>query len=807
MTLRLVSRLLLALVAGSVAAWAAPRERVAWNAGWSFQLGDPADGSATQVDPAGWSPVTLPHDWSIALPIDEKAPAGGHGGFFPTGTGWYRREFTAPESWRGRVIELELEGLGLKGEVWINGHSVGRQVYGYLPLRADLTPHLMLGARNVVAVRVDNSAQPNSRWYIGSGLLRPAWLHVTSPVRVAADGVWVRTEALEGDQARLTLEATLANDTEVEVTPVVQHTVIAPDGTRTDLPPVEVTLAPRSAAARESSFALKWPSLWSPEHPTLYRVVTRVRVAGKLQDEVTTPFGVRTVRITAERGFELNGRTVKLNGGNVHHDTGPLGGAAFTRAEERKVQLLKAAGFNAVRTAHNPPSRAFLEACDRLGLLVMNELYDGWEKAKNKHDHSVHFREWWTRDVDTWVRRDRGHPSVVMWSVGNEMFERGNAEGQRIARDLVARVRALDTTRTVTAGVNGLGKNDRWEQLDPLFAAFDVAGYNYELGRHTDDHARLPQRIIVAAESYQSEVFANWSITQSHPYVIGDFVWSALDYLGEAGIGRVFPPGETARKHWEGSMWPWHGAYCGDLDLTGWRKPVSHYRNIVWDRGERLYAAVLTPAPEGKAWNTTPWSMPPALASWTWPGQEGQTLTVEVYSRHEAVRVELNRRVVGEAPTGRAQEFRARFEVPYEPGELVVYGLGGGRISERLSLRTAQAAAQLRVAADRPLLRGDGQDLAFVSIEAVDAQGILQPNAQLPVTVEVSGAGTLAAFGTGDLASREGYAGTTRTLFQGRALAVIRTTDAPGKIRVRVQTPGLPPQEVTLHSQTPISSP
>lgn len=807
MTFRLLTGLFLALLASVSVATGAARERLTWNSGWSFLLGDPVDGPAMQVDSSAWKPVTLPHDWSIALPVDERAPAGGHGGFFPTGTGWYRREFTAPESWRGRVVELELEGLGMQGEVWINGRSVGRQVYGYLPLRANLTPHLNLGGRNVVAVRIDNSAQPSARWYTGSGLLRPAWLLVTAPVRVAPDGVWVTTDELGSDVAKLTVETTLANDSDEAAAVAVQHFVLSPDGKRRELARQEVVVAPHGTNPVRQSFTIQFPKLWAPEHPALYRLVTRVLAAGKPLDEVTTVFGVRTVQVSAERGFELNGRPIELNGGNVHHDTGPLGGAAFARAEERKAELLKAAGFNAVRTAHNPPSRAFLEACDRLGLLVMDELYDGWEKAKNKHDHSVHFREWWTRDIDTWVRRDRGHPSVVMWSVGNEMFERGNAEGLRIARELTVRVRSLDSSRPVTAGVNGLGKNDRWEQLDPLFAAFDVAGYNYELARHADDHARLPQRTIVAAESYQSEVFANWAIVQAQPHVIGDFVWSALDYLGEAGIGRVFPPDEPARKHWEGSMWPWHGAYCGDLDLTGWRKPVSHYRNIVWDRGEKLYAAVLAPAPGGKPWNTTPWSMPPALASWTWPGQEGQPLTVEVYSRHEAVRLELNGRVIGEAPTGRAQEFRARFEVPYAAGELVAFGLAEGRIVERFVLRTAQPVARLRVTVDRSLLRADGQDLAFVVIEAVDAQGILNPTATPAVTVDVSGAATLAAFGTGDLTSREGYTASTRTLYQGRALAVIRVGDRPGKIHLRVEAPGVPPQKFTLHSQLPVSTP
>jgi beta-galactosidase len=797
---------LVSILLVSLSAHATPRERIAWNAEWRFLLGDPAEGNLPAADLPDWRAVTLPHDWSIALPVDEQAPAGGHGGFFPTGAGWYRKEFVAPETWRGRIVTLEFEGVALHAEVSLNGHTLGRQPYGYLPLRVDLTPHLQFGKRNVIAVRVDNSAQPSSRWYTGSGVYRPVWLHVTNPVHVALDGAWAATTSLESATAELRVETTVINAGATNADVTISHQLVSPEGSATEFPPRPLSVAPGAEAVGHQLITVARPIRWTPQEPALYRLVTRVRSGATLLDEVTTVTGIRTVQWSAERGFELNGATVELNGGNVHHDTGPLGAASFARAEERKVELLKAAGFNAVRTAHNPPSRAFLEACDRLGLFVMNEIFDGWEKAKTKHDHSRFFRDGWQRDVDAWVRRDRHHPSVVIWSTGNEMFERGNADGQRIARELVARIRGLDPTRPVTAGVNGMGKNGSWEQLDPLFAAFDLAGYNYELTRHAADHARLPARIIVAAESYQSEVFANWAAAQEHAYVIGDFVWSALDYLGESGIGRVYAPDEPPLKHWEGSMWPWHGAYCGDLDLTGWRKPVSHYRNIVWDRGEKLYAAVVAPAPGGKPWNVTPWSMPPALPSWTWRGQEGTALAVEVYSRHESVRLELNGRLIGEAPTERAQEFRAKFEVPYAPGELVALGLQGGRVVERFTLRTAQPVATLRVRVDRAELKADAQDLAFITVEAVDAHGVVDPTAALPVSCAVEGAGDLAAFGTGDLTSREGYRVGTRTLFQGRALAVVRTRTSAGSIEVQFTAPGLPVQTVTLKSQIPVSS-
>ena len=782
---------------------AAPREQRRLDAGWRFHLGEAPGADAAVFADAAWTPVTLPHDWSIAGPVDPKAPAAGHGGYFPTGTGWYRLTFAAPAAWSGRRVELEFEGAAMGAEVWLNGAVVGRWAYGYTPFRFDVTSFLKTGADNVLSVRVDNSAQPNSRWYSGSGLYRPVWLRVTDPVHVPAGGAWVTTEALTKNEAKLRVHAEVANAGAEARAVTVETRLLDPRGK--ELAAVRAAASVPAGGAWSGSLAVVVPNPqpWSPDSPVLHRAITRVLDGERVLDETTTTFGIRTIQVSAGRGFELNGQTVKLLGGNVHHDTGPLGAAAFARAEERKVELLKAAGFNAVRTAHNPPSTAFLEACDRLGLLVVNEIFDGWEKAKNKRDYSVLFREWWGRDVDAWVRRDRHHASVVMWSTGNEMFERGSASGQRIARDLAARIRGLDPTRPVTAGVNGLGKTGDWSQLDPLFAAFDVAGYNYELQHHVADHARLPARVIMAAESYQTEAFANWVAMTDHPYVIGDFVWSALDYLGEAGIGRVFPPGEEAKKHWEMEMFPWHGAYCGDLDLTGWRKPVSYYRQIVWDRGLKLYAAVRVSPPVAGDWAVTPWSVLPMLPSWTWPGREGQPLTVEVYSRHEAVRLELDGRVIGEAPTTRAQEFKAVFTVPYAAGELKAIGLKAGKPVETFILRTAGEAAKLRLTVDRDRLRADGQDLAFIAIEALDRRGTWQPVATPRVTVRVDGAGSLAGLGSGDVTSLDSYAGPERTLHQGRALAVIRTGTAPGRITVTVTAPGFAPAKLSLKSVRP----
>ena len=787
----------------AAAAGPPPRQRLSLDAGWAFHAGDAGGAEQPAFAAEGWRRLDLPHDWSIESPVDHAAPGGGQDGFFPTGIGWYRRALTLPANWAGRRLEVEFEGVYMNADVWINGTHLGRHPYGYTSFRYDLTPFLRPGADNVLAVRVDNSLQPNSRWYSGSGIYRHVWLELTAPVRVAPWGVFVSTAELTAGAATVRVQSTTRNDSDRSQAIAVETSVLDPGGRRVAFAREEATVPPGADFTTAPSLLLAKPSPWSPEAPALYRAVTRVVLGGNTVDEVATPFGVRTLRVSADRGFELNGRTLVLVGGSAHHDNGVLGAAAFDRAEELRVELLKAAGFNAVRTAHNPPSPAFLEACDRLGLLVMEEAFDCWEKGKNPQDYSVDFKEWWRRDLDAMVRRDRNHPSVILWSIGNEVYERGVPEGARLAQMLTGRIRELDPTRPLTAGINGMGPKGDWTKTDPVFATLDVAGYNYEIARSAADHARLPSRVIVATESEPSQAFKYWSAAHAAPYVVGDFVWSALDYLGEAGIGRVFPPDEPAVRHWAADQFPWHGAACGDIDLTGWRKPLSHYRNILWDRGEKLYAVVLAPSPGDKPWNLSQWAMPPALPSWSWPGREGRPLTVEVYSRYDAVRLYLNGKLVGERPTGAAEEFKADFTMPFAPGTLQAVGLHAGRAAETFLLRTAGPAARLSLAADRTELSADGQDLSFVTVEIRDRNEVLQPNAAPEVRFTLSGPGSIAGLGTGDMTTMESYGANPHRLFQGRALVVIRAAHAGGRIGLTASAPGLPPAAISLRSLPP----
>ncbi|HYO25640.1 MAG TPA: glycoside hydrolase family 2 TIM barrel-domain containing protein [Lacipirellulaceae bacterium] len=787
---------------------AAPgREQTLLDADWRFHLGDDPAAAQADVDDAAWRVVQLPHDWSIESAPVADAPSGSEGGYFPTGVGWYRRTFGTPDGWqKNQRIIVRFDGVYRHAQVWINGQRLGTHAYGYTPFEFDVTSQLRAaGKPNVLAVRVDNAAQPSSRWYTGSGIYRHVWLEARPPVHLVRDALFARTSAIEPGRATLQVDGLVRNMTAAPGAHRIEAELLGPDGASTASDAGGPAELPSGGDAPLSlRLSVPAPKLWSPDSPSLYTLVVRVVEGAQVVDELRTAVGIRTVRVSPERGFELNGAPLKLMGGCVHHDNGPLGAAAFDRAEFRRVRLLKSAGFNAIRAAHNPPSTAFLDACDELGMLVVDEAFDGWAKAKKPQDYHRDFPVNWRDDLQSMVRRDRNHPSVVVWSIGNEMQERGEPQAASMAAQMRAAVVELDATRPITVACNSIGDDSKWPGLDPVFAAVDVAGYNYELDRIAPDHERLHNRVAMITESFLSEAFAAWDLTDRSPHLIGEFVWTSLDYLGEAGIGRVFPPGEKVRQHWEGPHFPWHGAYCGDIDLIGHRKPISHYRNIIWNRGETLHMAVVAPGPDGKAWQPTLWALPPELESWTWPGAEGRELEVRVSSRHPRVRLFLNDSLVGEAATGREQQFLATFRVGYAPGRLHAVGVDASNHEvERTDLVTVAEPARLALAADRTTLYADGQDLAFVEVAVTDAAGRCRTDAANTIGYNITGPATIAALGSADLATSESYQANPRRVFQGRALVVVRTTGTPGRVALTAVADGFPPATVELNSVAP----
>jgi beta-galactosidase len=508
-----------------------------------------------------------------------------------------------------------------------------------------------------------------------------------------------------------------------------------------------------------------------------------------------------------------------------------LGAAAFDRAEERKAQLLKAAGFNSVRTAHNPPSAAFLDACDRIGLLVLDEPFDVWTESKRTFDYARFFNEWWQRDIDAMVLRDRNHPSVILWGIGNEIPEVWTAKGVPIAKELSNRIRSLDSTRPLTQAFPGATYGS---DPDAAIAQVDIAGYNYNLAQNqAEDHRRVPERIMMTTESFPADAFEQWKLVQEHPYTVGEFVWTSMDYLGESGIGAwsygtaklsaqtgqmknflrtflakmgdngknpaaAFQNGQPPSPMTPG--FPWHAAYCGDLDLTGFRKPSSYYRDILWNGGNRVFMTVRLPETDEKKILAPGWAIYPTIASWTWPGQERKSMQVEVYAGTERVRLFLNDKLVGEMPTTVEQQRKAVFTVAYEKGPLRAVGINGNREVVSSTLETATEPVRLKLTADRARLQADGEDLSFISVEAVDASGRLQPNASQEVQFQLNGPATIAAVGSGDGANNEPYRSDHIALFNGRAIVVVRSSRTPGSVRLTAHSDHLEADVLTIEA-------
>ena len=551
----------------------------------------------------------------------------------------------------------------------------------------------------------------------------------------------------------------------------------------------EQTVGKESIYEFDQSLTINSPDLWSTDTPTLYKAISEIYSKDILVDKVETIFGIRTIKFDAVDGFRLNGISMKLKGGCYHHDNGPLGAKSYDRAEERRVELLKASGYNAIRCSHNPPSPAFLDACDRLGMLVIDESFDMWREQKNPYDYHLYFNDWWERDIDNMVLRDRNHPSVIIWSIGNEIPNRHTPEVVAVAKMLGDRVRLLDPTRPVTSAVNDL-KPDK----DPYFATLDIAGYNYASGGdhnkktiYSDDHKRVPERIMAGLESYPLEAFGAWMDVVDNPYVIGDFVWTAWDYIGEASIG------------WRGYMqeknfFPWNLAFCGDIDICGWKRPQSYYRDALWMTNQlSLFVTPPVPSfepnPNRMSWSKWHWF--DAVADWNWKGYENKPFEVNVYSSCEEAELFLNGKSLGKKPTNRSTRFMANWNVPYQDGELSAIGYNKGKQVSSAALRTAGEPAQIKLTADRESIIADGQDLAYVTVQLVDGNGIPNPKAENLVKFEIEGPGSIVGVGNANPVSLESYVLPQRKAWQGRCMVIVKSNDQKGKIILKATVEGL----------------
>ena len=777
---------------------------------WRFRRGEGENLQAPEVGDSGWRKVDLPHDWSIEDlplpaspaeakpqilgPFDRSAVGATATGFAVGGEGWYRKRFSVDMPSKGR-LEILFEGIYMNVDAWVNGHHLGSHHCGYTPFGYDLTPYLTAAGENLLAVRVRNLGK-NSRWYSGSGIGRHVWLDVLpEQARISRWGVAVSVRQL-GDAGadiaiRTRLEDAATTDTLVSrVLDARGHVVI------------EGSTAATSAV--EQMMRLASPRLWSPDTPNLYTLESELRRGTQVLDRTSTPFGVRIVSFDTEQGMAINGRPMKLRGGCIHHDNGLLGAASFDAAEERKVLLLKARGFNAVRPSHNLFSPAFLDACDRHGLLVVEETFDAWREPKLAEDYAVVFGDDWQSDLEAIVLSARNHPSIVMWSIGNEIPERNTQRGVETQWQLANVVHKLDPTRPVTAAINGFagqmvtpskntarpGMAGIADQTSVIF--LDVVGYNYKLADYEADHQRFPHRVLFGTESFAKDAAAIWDLTDRSPWLIGDFVWTAMDYLGEAGIGGSILVAESTAA---GSLprlaqWPWVNAFCGDIDLVGQPKPASRARDVIWGLSA-LEVAVQRPAPAGKADRPTTWGWHDELPSWTWPGSEGKPLIIRLYTTGDRVEVHLNDRLIDSKPVAATDLKRVEFVAEYEAGVLEAVAFRNGTEIARQRLTTAGAAAAIRLTPERATGGRARGDVSHVGVEIIDASGrpVLDTGTKIDLTI--SGPAELIAFGSASPFAMGSLQSSQAQTWNGRALAIVRGRGASGRVEFNATGAGL----------------
>ena len=770
------------MLAIAVVTASAQTKKQLFDFGWQFThrsalpLGSSKNGKTQTVD--------LPHDWDIFEgPVSGEGVTGTGGGWFEAGKGEYRKTFKTPD---GEVVKLHFEGVYQKAEVFVNGQKAGQHHYGYTPFTVDVTPYIYKNKKqtNEVVVKVDNSEQPNCRWYSGSGIYRHVWLETMPALHIAENGIFITTPEVNAEKARVQVDVTIANESQSD-----RNATVVVCGAQ-----LMVAVKAGESKTVSTTTMVNNPQLWSPESPTLYEAKVELKENGTTIDRQTAKYGIRTFSFDAERGFVLNGQKVLINGACVHHDDGVLGAMAFDDAEIRKVRQMKEAGFNLIRTSHNPTTRAFLDACDSIGMLVIDEAFDGWRTQKNPYDYSTVIDSCYREDIHAMVLRDRNHPSVISWSIGNEVIERKDIRVVYTARQMKQAIHEYDTTRPVTEALCAWDSD--WEIYDPHAEVLDVAGYNYMIFKHASDHERDPKRVIWQTESYPRDAFKNWAVVNDFPYVLGDIVWTGLDYLGESGIGRYYYEGERPGEHWfDGGFPEWHGAYCGDIDITGWRKPISHYREVLWHNDTPLYLAVKEPDGYHGKIKETAWSVWPTWESWTWPGWEGKPVEVEVYTHQPEVKLYLDDQLIGTKQVSRETEFKAVFSVSYKAGTLRAEAGG-----ESVTLKTAGEPACLRLTPDRTTMTADGQSLTFITVEVVDKQGTPVPEATIPCEATIKGAGTLLAFASADLKDTEPYTSPRVKTWKGRALLVVRSTQKGGSINVSIKS-ALPTAGLTLKSK------
>lgn len=771
------------------------------NFDWRFHHGDIENALSLSFDDSKWENINVPHDWSIKnigatnSPFVKNSPDEYDTGYTKGGIGWYRKKIVVPENLNEKVAILEFGGIYMNSEVYVNGNIVGGQHYGYTSFWIDISEHLNFGDENIIAIKVNNN-HLNSRWYSGSGIYRPVSLSFKARVHIERWGTSISTPKITKKKANIKVSTVIVN--QLKLVNVTKHTDMFlfsqilnnEDEVVSELK--SKIILNQLKTLENIELIVNNPKLWSPKSPQLYTLKQTIIVNGRGVDVSESIFGIRKLKFDSKNGFLINEHPMLLQGLNIHHDNYLLGSAAHERAEVRKVEKILAAGYNAVRTAHNPPSTSFLNAADRLGLLVINEAFDTWNNAKSDHvnDYSSKFKQDWQTDLTNFIKRDRNHPSVIMWSLGNEIPEQNDKQGADTAAMLKDFVLSLDDTRQVTIGANTSGVKS-----DPYLQNFNVVGYNYQEMNYVKDHNRFPERLMYGSETYSNRAFEYWQYVEKYPYIFGDFVWTGWDYIGEASIGWTgYAP------QWKSlAPYPWTLAYCGEIDALGFKRPASYYRDVLWKTGKnRISAFVKSPElslqPEQNPSWYLYWVNPDLHPSWTWPEAKGETLEVVVYSIFEEVELFLNGKSLRKKSSSKESEFKAKYLVPYEEGELKVVGYSNSKPMDEWILNTAGKPAQIRLTKEREAILSDGMDIIYITAELFDKSGqrVYHWNDDLVINFNVSGPGELLALGNANPRSIESFEGSKRTTFRGRVVAVIQSrSNQSGDIQIKATAKGL----------------
>jgi beta-galactosidase len=775
-----------------------PRSVADFDSGWRFHLGDVTNGQNETLADNSWRQLTLPHDWSIEGEFSKDHPATPEGGALPGGIGWYRKTFTVPSTSKGKQVYIDFDGVYQKSDVWINGHHLGFRPNGYISFRYELTPYLKYGAANVIAVKVDNSSQPNSRWYSGSGIYRNVYLVTTNKVAIDHWGTFLTTPQVSKSQAAIKLQLKVRNNTGIAQQVTLTTAISDAKGKVISTVSSNVKVSDTLATANQQ-LKVATPNLWSDIRPYLYKAVTKVYSGKTLTDTYTTNFGIRYFKFDEDKGFTLNDVPTKILGVCDHHDLGSLGAAVSVRATERQLEILKDMGCNAIRTSHNPPSNELLDLCDKMGFIVMDEAFDVWQRAKEKYDYSVFFNEWHKRDLEDQILRDRNHPTVIRWSIGNEKPEQGRASGGEIAKELAAIVHSLDVSRPISTANNNPDTTNKIIKS----GAVDLVGYNYHFREYPKFHSRYPGKIFIGSETTSAletrgyyDMTANidsirrwptkdpkkmnadntvsaydnvsapwgstheesWKVIKKYDFLSGMFIWTGFDYLGEPTP----------------YSWPSRSSYFGIIDLAGFPKDVYYMYQSEWTNKTVLHL----------------------LPHWNW--ETGKTIQVWAYYNHaDEVELFLNGKSLGKKAK-QGDDLHIAWAVPYQPGTLKAISYKDGKTVKTTEIHTAGKPAKIELIADRKTISADGRDMSFITVKILDKDGNIVPNADNKVDFRVNGNAFIAGVDNGDPVSHDPFKVSYRKAFHGLALAIVQSNAKAGIINFTATADGLAPAVLTL---------